>query len=216
MTSPYSDITSAIRTVCSTIHIEFSGGGDGRLSSATKEEEYLQIFKTKMAAAYPAISVEIAPARFWFDVRVGGIPINLKLTTLGTDNCMNKKAVYYSLTGREDYPYASNWNDFWARILDGPRKDMRVQKTEYHYLVVNKSNGDFLLKSMLDIQNFRPNACNDLQIDWKKEFKVREVLSDDDEYDQACKDLLETIQTSVRMAHSTSANFLNADISSAW
>lgn len=215
MTS-YSRITGAIRTICSTIRIEFSAGGDGRLSSAVKEDEYLQIFKTKMLASHPDIAVEIAPARFWYDVRVGGIPVNLKLTTLGTDNCMNKKAVYYSLTGKEDYPYASNWNDFWARIRDGPRKDVRVQNTEYHYLVVNKADGDFLLKSMLDIQNFRPNACNDLQIDWKKEFKVRDVLSDDDEYDQVCKDLLQTIQTSVRMAHMTSKGFLEADISTAW
>jgi len=212
----YSRITGAIRTICSTIRIEFSAGGDGRLSSAVKEDEYLQIFKTKMLASHPDIVVEIAPARFWYDVRVGGIPVNLKLTTLGTDNCMNKKAVYYSLTSKEDYPYASNWNDFWARIRDGPRKDARDQYTEYHYLVVNKANGDFILKSMLDIQNFRPNACNDLQIDWKKEFKVRDVLSDDDEYDQVCKDLLETIQTSVRMAHMTSKGFLEADISTAW
>jgi hypothetical protein len=215
MTS-YSDITSAIRTVCSTIRIEFSGGGDGRLSSATKEAEYFQVFKTKMTELHPDIAIEISKSRDWYDVRVGGIPINLKLTTLGTDNCMNKKAVYYSLTGREDYPYASNWNEFWARIRDGPRKEMRVQNTEYHYLVVNKANGDFILKSILDMQNFRPNASNHLQIAWKKEFKVRDVLSDDDEYDQVCKDLLETIQTSVRMAHSTSANFMNADISSAW
>ena len=212
----YSSITNAIRTICSTIRIDFAAGGDGRLGSAVKEDEYLQIFKNKMAELHPNMVVEIAPPRFWYDVRVAGIPINLKLTSLGTDNCMNKKAVYYSLTGSEGYPYASNWNDFWARIRDGPRKEMRVQSTEYHYLVVNKADGDFILKSMFDIQNFRPNACNDLQIDWKKEFRVRDVLSEDEDYDQVCKSLLETIQTSVRMAHSTSANFLSADISSAW
>jgi hypothetical protein len=212
----YSRITGAIRTICSTIRIQFSAGGDGRLSSAVKEDEYLQIFKTKMTESHPDMVVEIAPPRFWYDVRVGGIPINLKLTVLGTDNCMNKKAVYYSLTGKEDYPYASNWNDFWGHILAGPRKAVRDHSTEYHYLVVNKANGDFILKSMLDIQNFRPNACNDLQIDWKKEFKVRDILSDDDSYDETCKSLLETIQTSVRMAHTTSQSFLTADISAAW
>ena len=135
----YSSITNAIRTICSTIRIDFAAGGDGRLGSAVKEDEYLQIFKNKMAELHPNMVVEIAPPRFWYDVRVAGIPINLKLTSLGTDNCMNKKAVYYSLTGSEGYPYASNWNDFWARIRDGPRKEMRVQSTEYHYLVVNKA-----------------------------------------------------------------------------
>lgn len=215
MTS-YQNIVKAIRGICSNIRINFNTTGDGRIEAAIKEEEYLQLFKARMVEAHPDIAVEIAPPRFWFDVRVGGIPINLKLTTLGTDNGMNKKAAYYSITGREDYPYSSNWNDFWKRICDGPRKEERVQMTEYHYLVVNKADGDFILKAMLDIQNFRPNACNDLQIDWKKEFKVRDVLTDDPDYDDAVKHLLRVVQTSVSMAHATSRSFLEADISSAW
>ena len=212
----YSNVVAAIRSVCGTIRINFTNSGDGRLEAALKEDEYLNIFKSKMSDTHPDIVVDIAPPRFWYDVRVAGIPINLKLTTLGTDNCMNKKAVYYSLTGKEDYPYASNWNDFWSRICEGGRKEMRVQNTEYHYLVVNKTDGDFIFKSIIDIQNFRPNACNDLQINWKNEFMVRNVLSDDECYDDACKNLLEIIQTSVMMAHSTSKNFLDADISGNW
>jgi hypothetical protein len=212
----YQNITKAIRGICSNIRINFNNAGDGRLEAAIKEDEYLQLFKSRMTSAHPDIPVEIAPPRFWYDVRVGGIPINLKLTNGGTDNCMNKKAVYCSLTGLEDFPYATNWNEFWKRICDGPRKEERVHMTEYHYLVVNKANGDFILKAMLDIQNFRSNACNDLQINWKNEFKVRDVLTDDPEYDDAVKNLLSVIQTSVRMAHSTSKSFIEADISSAW
>jgi len=210
----YNTIIKAIRGICSNIRINFNPSGDGRIEAAIREDEYLQLFKARMETEHPEIQVEIAPPRFWYDVRVGNIPINLKLTTLGTDNCMNKKAVYYSITGNEEYPYASNWNDFWKRICDGPRKVERDQMTEYHYLVINKIDGTFILKAMLDIQNFRPNASNDLQINWKNEFKVQDILSDDP--DESVKNLLSVIQTSVRMAHSTSKSFLDADISSAW
>ena len=133
----YNTIIKAIRGICSNIRINFNNEGDGRIEAAIKESEYLQLFRTRMTEAHPEIQVEIPPPRSWYDVKVGGIPINLKLSTLGTDNCMNKKAVYYTITGHDDYPYASNWNDFWRRIYDGSRKTERVQMTEYHYLVVN-------------------------------------------------------------------------------
>ena len=158
----------------------------------------------------------ISPPRAFCDVKINSIPINLKLTDCKTaDNSVNKGAIYFSITGRTDYPYSSNWNDFWKLLQEakscGQIKVERHRPTEYHYLVKNKITGDVLLKSIFDIQTYISNPSNDLQIHWKNEFANASYTTKDDDYSQKVKELLCCLQKSVREMIARTQKFADAN-----
>ena len=105
-----------------------------------------------------------------------------------------------------------NYNQFFKTIKECPKKSERIHMTEYHYLVVNKKTGTILLKSILDIHSFKTNPCNDLQINWNNEFNHIDFVTPDLDFKQKIKELLKTIQASVKQAIEGMKEFASGNI----
>jgi len=191
--------------------------GDGRIDSAMKETPFLNELKQRLIEKNPTWDVVISPPRASCDVMVNGIRINLKLTDCkSSDNCVNKPSIYFSITGLTTYPYSSNWNDFFDRLVDAKTKNLlkrqRHKPTEYHYLVKNKLTGDVLLKAIFDIHTYVSNPSNDLQINWQDEFAYATYHTEDAAYLNKVKELLQCIQRSVIEMIERTKRFANADL----
>jgi hypothetical protein len=209
----YEQIIQAIKDVCAKINILYSNDGDGRLTSAVKELEYLQQLQKGLKETHPSLTFEFQPVeRWWWDCRVNGLTINLKLTTGGTDNAFNKAAIIYSISGLELEKKNMNYNQFFKEIKGCQKKATRDRMTEYHYLVVNKNTGKVLLKSILDIHTFKKNPSNDLQINWNNEFNHIDFVTPDANFKEKTKELLKIIQASVKQAIEGMKEFASADI----
>jgi hypothetical protein len=210
-----------IMRVAAMVGVAKSESDDGRIDSAIKETPFLNEMKKTLLADHPTWDVQISPPRASCDIMVNTIRINLKLTDCkSSDNSMNKPSIFYSITGLTNYPYSSNWNDFFERIREAKManqiKKNRDKPTEYHYLVKNKLTGDVLFKPIFDIHTYVSNPSNDLQINWKNEFIHADYcIKDDDNNEQYMKkveELLICIQKSVREAIERSKRFAEADI----
>jgi hypothetical protein len=197
MTS-YKTTIDAIKAICATIRLTYSKQGDGRIVSAVKETEYLTALEGRIKAAHADFTVEIPKDRHWYDIRINDIPINLKLTTGGTDNAFNKIAVFYTITGVELAKHNMNYDEWFSLLKKAGRKPARAPETEYHYLAVNKDTGAFLLKSILDIHAYKTNPCNILQINWAHEFTHAAHQIDDADFQKQGLTLLKAIQTSIK------------------
>jgi hypothetical protein len=209
----YSKIVQAIKEECGKINLSFSAKGDGRLASAIKETEYLDLLEKGLTTRNPPLVFAHQPvARWWWDLRVNGLTMNLKLTTGGTDNAFNKSAIIYTISGEEPEKKNMNYNLFFQTLKLCKKKVVRDPMTEYHYLVVNKDNGSVLLKSILDIHSFKSNPCNDLQINWTSEFNHADHFTPDAEFKGKVRELLKTVQTSVTQAIAGMKDFAEADI----
>jgi len=208
----YNEVIGIILDTCKDINLIYSEEGDGRITSAVKEEEYLTLLKEGILNRKPSYKVEIPPPRHWYDIRINDIPINLKLTSGGTDNVFNKTAIIFTITGKEPKKHSMNFNSFLNMIREGQKKEMRVQATEYHYLVVHKRTGSVILKPILDIHTFKSNPSNDLQINWNNEFKHSGYRIDDEKFRDKICELLKTIQTSIQKALSGSREFADIDL----
>lgn len=190
---------------------------DGRIDSAIKEKPFLEELKNNLLNIHPQWDIIITQPRSYCDIIINNLHINLKLTNCKTtDNCVNKKSIYYSITGNLDYPLSSNWNTF-ITYLDNAKQNNNIKFkrnrfTEYHYLVKNKLNGDVLLKSIFDINTYISNSSNDLQINWKKEFINKNENTKDEDYIFKVQNLLSTIQTSVKNMIMKTQKFADTDI----
>ena len=212
-TYSYAQIIQAIRAESIKINIEYPTDGDGRITSSIKETEYLSLLETGLKETHPQLEFETQPReRHWWDFRVNKIPFNLKLTTGGTDNAFNKVAIIYSISGIEIKNKNMNYNKFFKILKEYPKKDTRDRMTEYHYLVINKTNANVLLKSIFDIHSYKSNPSNDLQIDWSNEFKNIDFVIPDANIKEKIQQLIKTIQISVQKAIAGMIEFANADI----
>jgi hypothetical protein len=197
-TYSYNEVIEAIRSESAKINITYSKDGDGRLTSAVKEKEYLDLLEQGLKINHPALTFEHQPKdRWWWDFRVNGIPINLKLTTGGTDNAFNKSAIIFSICGKEVDKKNMNFNQLYQTLKEYSWKSERQPMTEYHYLVVNKNDGKILLKPILDIHGYKSNPCNILQINWAEEFLHMDSTTPDVQFKEKIQELLKTIQKSV-------------------
>jgi hypothetical protein len=207
----YDETTLAIQQAAKKTNINFSvkdAEEDGRLDSAVKEKAYLKVFIKSLPDGF---KVEIPKARYWYDITINGIPINLKLTTGKTDNAFNKQAVEATMLcgGKHRTTQNSNYNTFYSNLKQCS-KNGRNLLTEYHYLVINKNTGEILFKPLLDIHTYKTNPSNIMQINWTNEFK--EVSYKCPDHKAKIRELLKVIQTSLREWYERSKDFINADI----
>ena len=209
----YIEIIQAIKEECSKINLTYSKEGDGRIISAVKENEYLSLLEKGLKEHHSSLKFENQPVeRWWWDFRVNEIPFNLKITNGGTDNAFSKVAIIYTITGKEVEKKNMNFNKFFNVLKKYPRKNDRNQMTEYHYLVVNKNDGNVLLKSILDIHTFKSNPCNVLQINWSNEFKYIDFVIPDVNFKEKILQLIKTIQSSIKQEIASKIDFANANI----
>ena len=213
----YEYTIAEIMRVAAMVGVAKSESDDGRIDSAIKETPFLNEMKKILLADHPTWDVQISPPRASCDIMVNTIRINLKLTDCkSSDNSMNKPSIFYSITGITNYPYSSNWNDFFERIREAKTADQikknRDRRTEYHYLVKNKLTGDVLFKPIFDIHTYVSNPSNDLQINWKNEFIHADYCISDEQYMKKVEELLRCIQKSVKEMIERSRRFAEADI----
>lgn len=186
---------------------------DGRIVSAMNEQGILTLLENKLLEINPETIIYIPKHRHWYDIMIDGIPINLKLTTGGTDNAFNKNALLFSLTGKIDDKNCGSFDKLLKRIQTYKLKTSRDKLTEYHYLVIHKETGRFLLKSMFDISVYASNPCNILQINWKNEFANLFYETEPEDYVDKVKELIKTIQTSILMDMESKREFANMECS---
>ena len=218
-TNYYDETTSEVLRIAKAIPLTRSTGDesvDGRIDSAIKEGPFLDELKRQMLEAHPTWDIIISPPRASCDIMVNDIRINLKLTDCkSSDNSVNKPSIYYSITGCKDYPYSSNWNDFNNKLkLAYETKQIKIERkreTEYHYLVKNKQTGDVLLKPIFDIHTYVSNPSNDLQINWKNEFKHKDELTKNEDYQKKMLSLIECLQQSTKEMIERTKEFAYAD-----
>lgn len=207
----YQSTLCALREISKHIKIDFNREGDGRLESAVLEREYLDLLERLLLERYPNFTFTQAKARHWYDFMVNQIPFNLKLSKGDTaDNAFNKVAAIYSITGQDPKSHSMNFNKFWDRIKNDINRTDRIKEKEYHYFVVDKSNGDTLIKSLFDIKTYKSNPSNTMQINWRNEFQNIEYQTSD--FVEKKKELIRTIQISERNRAHASENFRNAEI----
>ena len=199
-------MNKALLQACKTISISFTNGTDGRIVSAVKESEYLEKLKLVIPSQF---KFEISKVRNWCDFTFEGVPFNLKLTDCKTaDNAFNKTAVIYSVTGDIPKTKNMNFNKFWGKIKETSWADLEGR--EYHYLVVNKTTGEALIKSIFAVKTYISNPCNILQINWGKEFEAMDYKPDD--LNEKKRELLHCIQKSIRTSIESKQEFAQADI----
>jgi hypothetical protein len=200
----------AIRNAAKTIILEYPHGEDGRITSAVKENEYLSKLKEALGAQF---NFEIPKKRAWYDFKVDGIHINLKITDGGADNAFNKNALVFTWGGVVPSKAPGNMNKMLRILKDLPRLEQRDPLTEYYYLVVHKKTGVVLLKSMVDIHTYKDNcAGNVMQINWKSEFEHANHTSSD----RGAKmvELVKVVQTACRKQMANMEQFIAYDIDS--
>jgi hypothetical protein len=206
----YLTTINAIKEECHMIELKYSNEGDGRITSAIKENEYLSTLQKGLKLNYPSFDIEIPKERYWYDIKINNIPINLKITTGGTDNAFNKSAILFTITGKEPEKHNMNYNMWFNTIMTSKQKEIRDKKTEYHYLVVDKNSKRIILKSILDIHTYKSNPSNDLQINWNNEFENKDYNCEN--FKEKMKSLLTTVQVSVKKMISNINKFAEADL----
>jgi len=201
----------AIRHAARSISMEFPRGGDGRLVSAIHEGPYLERLRQALG---PQFHFEIAPPRHWYDFKVDGIPINLKITDGGTDNAFNKAALLFTYSGQIPQWTTGNMNQLLGRLRDLQPLTVRDPVTEYHYLVIHKRTGNFILKSILDIHTYIPNcaADNKMQINWDHEFSNQNYTAPNRREKQ--RSHLRVVQNACEMQIDNMRQFAECDIGS--
>lgn len=171
------EILEAIRNAAQSITMTYPHGEDGRITSAMKEKPYLEKLKESLCSQF---EFEIPKTRCWYDFKVGGIFINLKITEGGCDNAFNKKALIFTWGGEVTKKEPGNMNNMLEILKKTPLITTRNPYTEYHYLVVFKETGKVMLKSLVDIHMYKPNgAGNVMQINWKSELEHANYTADD-------------------------------------
>lgn len=200
----------AIRNAAKTIILVYPHGEDGRITSAVKEKEYLAKLNAALGEKF---NFEIPKKRAWYDFKVDGIHINLKITDGGGDNAFNKNALLFTWGGVIPVKAPGNMNKMLSIIKDLPRLEQRDPLTEYHYLVVHKKTGTVLLKSMVDIHTYKDNcAGNVMQINWNSEFERADSIASS----RSAKmiELVKVVQTACRKQIANMAQFAAYDIDS--
>jgi len=200
----------AIRQAARTIILEYPHGEDGRITSAVKESEYLHKLKEALGVQF---NFEIPHKRHWYDFKVDGIHINLKITDGGCDNAFNKKAFIFTWGGQVPLKAPGNMNNMLRVLRDLPRITKRDPLTEYYYLTVHKETGRTLLKSLVDIHMYKDNcAGNVMQINWNSEFENEAYTATD----RGAKmiELLKTVQTACRKQAGNMAQLLAFNVDS--
>ena len=207
----YAETIQAIKEECSKINLTYSKKGDGRITSAVKEPEYLDKLEAGLKAKYPSIEIVRPKERFWYDIEIASIPINLKLTTGKTDDAFNKRSIVATVScSSASISQNTNFNKLYDALKSCVKSKERNLSTEYHYLAVHKNTGTILLKSILDIHSYKSNPSNILQINWDNEFNNMEYACND--FKAKIRELLKTIQTSLKKQYENSKKFIEADI----
>ena len=141
---------------------------DGRLNSQENEKQLsdaLRYFALSNDWFQQAdLSIEVSPARFWYDFAVHGpdlfLPVNIKVSTFRSqDNLSSKEGLFFALTGRNPKTLNINsWENFCRELAT--HLDCSTEH-DYYFLAVNKASvGDVFWTSLKSLADLRPNGSN--------------------------------------------------------
>jgi hypothetical protein len=104
--------------------------------------------------------------------------INIKSTNLTTDNATSIVGFAYGLTNLSlnELPTRMNEKKLIELIKTRPNE---LKTKDYYYLVFDKKNmSNVSLRPLKDVEYWKPNPSNRLQIDWGNEFYNNNVTTD--------------------------------------
>ena len=141
---------------------------DGRVNSIKDEETIIETLRLLYGKG-----VETPKDREWFDVRLFGIPVQIKSSSFSksaADNFSSKAAILYSLTNlTEEEVTVRGWEKFEQSLLMNSEDNNR----DYYIIVMNKDNNEFHLTSLKRLNKLTPNGNNlPFQIKWKDNIKT--------------------------------------------
>ena len=138
---------------------------DGRYNSTIDEDTIIDLLEEK----YGKENIERPPARWWWDVKVFGIPVNIKSSTFKTaDNFSSKQAVLYSLTDltEEEIVRVKDFQTFQKLLKERGKKE---NGRDYYIIALNKVTNETHLLSLKTLYVLTPNGNNLLfQVNWGK------------------------------------------------
>lgn len=120
--------------------------------------------------------------------------VNIKTTIGSTDNCFSKAGIVYTFTDLmdSDIPKSMNFKKM-NELIKKHGKD--IPERDYWFLCVNKKNSsEILIRGAKQINCWKSNPSNILQIDWKKEKTLPPKLRT---YDEAMKVIMGGIKKSL-------------------
>ncbi len=165
----------------------YKGSDDGRYNSTKDEIVIVGQIKAIVAAddnVLKGVEFIDVPPRHWFDFGLCWdqklFPVNIKSTTMGSDNLNCKSGLYYALTGCE--PKFDNqipFDKFHEEL--GGMIDFKSDK-EYFFLVVYKEDtSNILVNSLRCIESLIPNGNNlPFQCCWSKNKNRISIKSPED------------------------------------
>lgn len=221
LSATYESLRKLVLLVAKKINLNYLSNAadcDGRLVSAIMEKKFLDKLEVGIHEVDKKIKIERPNIRHWYDIMIENIPINLKLTTGGTDNAFNKTAIAHTILGYEaNHIHNLNFSEWYDFIKNHYDPNMcRDPFKEYHYLVISKKDPNkVLFKSILDINTYKSNPSNILQIRWKHEFNhftYNIGWTDNTRYQNKKLDLLKCIQTSLVKEYIGKRKFIEAHI----
>ena len=120
--------------------------------------------------------------------------VNIKTTIGSTDNCFSKAGIVYTFTDLmdSDIPKSMNFKKM-NELIKKHGKD--IPERDYWFLCVNKKNSsEILIRGAKQINCWKSNPSNILQIDWKKEKTLPPKLRT---YDEAMEVIMGGIKKSL-------------------
>lgn len=218
----YAKICHWVNTACEKLKKEFitydneddhvGDEVDGRVTSAINEKQFLDRLHAHLLVLQPQLSVVRSRTREWFDIQIDGIPVNLKMTSGGTDNAFNKVSIEYTMCGTVPTKKKLTFNE-WVDHLQEAFTELTNERhphQEYHYLAFDKRSGNHRFLSMLDIRSYKSNPSNILQICWGQELE-RECFYNDDTSDNKISticNILRIIQASLKQDYESKRKFM--------
>lgn len=201
----------AVLNAAKTITLSYPHDQDGRITSAVSELPFIKKLKEIMGDAF---DFEIPKTRHWYDCKVNGIHINVKITAARSgDDAFNKKSLLLTWGGRVPEKEPGNFNNLIEILKNTPQYAERDPFKEYYFLVVYKKTGDVILKSLLDVKTYICNISGRVvQINWKNELKDRDYKCSDRK--TKSMELLRVVHTACRRQTENMIQFVNFDIES--
>jgi hypothetical protein len=158
--------------------------GEGRVSSLVDEENVIEwLLKHPKWKNY----VSVTNLRGAGDMVVKDYDeshpihlINIKSTNLTTDNATSIVGFAYGLTdlSLNELPSRMNEKKLIELIKTRPNN---LKSKDYYYLVFDKKNmSNLSLRPLKDVEYWKPNPSNRLQIDWGNEFHNQNVTNESD------------------------------------
>lgn len=99
--------------------------------------------------------------RSWYDVKIGDLFVDIKITTLDTrDNTNAKAAIFYLLTGLDldEFEFKHQEKPYFNDLKKHENPD---EHRDYYYLVINKRDtSDIFPVSLKGIKDIAPNPSN--------------------------------------------------------